>query len=987
MDRKKLTRARATIAIVAAIAMAILISLAYSRFATHQIVLESVSHLDEIYTQINSTFRSTITKNWRLLHSWRNYIHATADTAPEELAAFIQEEKEDWHFTTFYFLSEDGNYTTELGQTGYLDLGKDLDRLVSAQEDIVVDGTLPNMKQITIFAVPTKPGHYLGFEYTAIGISFNTDDMAGALSINAFSGQSDCFITYSDGRILFSSKSDGDQPYNFLAYLRSNADFLDLDADFIAQDWKDGAHRTVICDLDGTSHYLSYQPVGFDDWMLVSVAPVGIVNASMNRFTLVTLIVLALLFGLIAVGVVVSIMLNSRRRMWEKNREIRSREELFDLLTQNTDDIFILFSPTDFTVGYVSPNLERVLGSTADQVRTDVRSLLFADPRHLPPDGRPGLSPDILERIPLGSVWTGERDLLHVKTRELRWFKQLLYHCTLEDQDQFILMLSDRTKERQLNATLEDALHTAKAANAAKSNFLANMSHDIRTPMNAIVGFSVLLGKECENPDKVREYTRKIASSSQHLLSLINDILDMSKIESGKTSLNMTEFSLPELVDELYTMMLPQARAKQQRFDLHTKGCLPELLLGDKLRLNQVLINLLSNAVKYTQPGGQIALTVQGLDRGQTAHPHLRFTVSDNGFGMSPGFVQDIFDPFAREVTDSTREIQGTGLGMAITKNIVDLMGGTITVESELGRGSTFTVEVGLAAAGPERDDGFWLRHSITRLLVVDDDADICRDIQSAMSGTGVEVSSATDGSTAVALTVQAQARDQAFHIILLDWKMPGMDGIETARHIREQVGPQVPILVLTAYDLEEARQAGTDAGIDMFLAKPFFLSSFQRAMTQLLDAGPQEDESTGQTRTSLEGLNVLAAEDNEINAEILLELLEIEGIRCEVVPNGEEAVKRFERARPGEFDMIFMDVQMPVMNGYQATRAIRAADHPQARTIPIIAMTANAFEEDIRAALDAGMDAHTAKPIDMDKLKATIARLKQADSAYGARA
>ncbi len=769
MDRKKLTRARATIAIVAAIAMAILISLAYSRFATHQIVLESVSHLDEIYTQINSTFRSTITKNWRLLHSWRNYIHATADTAPEELAAFIQEEKEDWHFTTFYFLSEDGNYTTELGQTGYLDLGKDLDRLVSAQEDIVVDGTLPNMKQITIFAVPTKPGHYLGFEYTAIGISFNTDDMAGALSINAFSGQSDCFITYSDGRILFSSKSDGDQPYNFLAYLRSNADFLGLDADFIAQDWKDGAHRTVICDLDGPSHYLSYQPVGFDDWMLVSVAPVGIVNASMNRFTLVTLIVLALLFGLIAVGVVVSIMLNSRRRMWEKNREIRSREELFDLLTQNTDDIFILFSPADFTVGYVSPNLERVLGSTADQVRTDVRSLLFADHRHLPPDGRSGLSPDILERIPLGSVWTGERDLLHVKTRELRWFKQLLYHCTLEDQDQFILMLSDRTKERQLNATLEDALHTAKAANAAKSNFLANMSHDIRTPMNAIVGFSVLLGKECENPDKVREYTRKIASSSQHLLSLINDILDMSKIESGKTSLNMTEFSLPELVEELYAILLPQARAKGQSFESHLSGSPPELLMGDKLRLNQILINLLSNAVKYTPEGGTIRFEVQELPQSTPQYARLRFVVRDNGIGMSQEFLADIFDPFTRELNSTTNGIQGTGLGMAITKNLVDMMGGVIHVDSELGKGSVFSVELSLAIPAAMKDETFWLRRGISRILVADDEAAVCEDIRAVMEGTGVAVSCVPDGAAAVEAAVLAEERGEAHHVILLD--------------------------------------------------------------------------------------------------------------------------------------------------------------------------------------------------------------------------
>ena len=520
---------------------------------------------------------------------------------------------------------------------------------------------------------------------------------------------------------------------------------------------------------------------------------------------------------------------------------------------------------------------------------------------------------------------------------------------------------------------LGEALQTAKVANEAKSSFLANMSHDIRTPMNAIVGFSSLLSRDADKPEKVREYTQKIASSSQHLLGLINDILDMSKIESGKTSLNIAEFSLPELLDELQTMMLPQARAKDQRFEVTTGTGLPEYLLGDKLRLSQVLINLLSNAVKYTGQGGEVRLAVQGLPQNADSRAHLRFTVSDNGFGMSEAFLATIFDPFAREVTDETREIQGTGLGMAITKNIVDLMGGTIAVESEPGAGSTFTLEVSFVLGHREQDSGFWLRRGITRMLAADDDEDVLLDIRTLMSGTEVEITTAASGDEALSLVQDACERGEPFHVILLDWRMPGLETAEVVRRIRRTAGEQVPLLVLTSCDFEDIAEEASAAGVNAFLPKPFFLSSFQRAVGQIIGDAPAEEPQ--EEAFSLEGLRVLAAEDNELNAEILMELLDTEGVICEVAPNGQAALERFLHSTPGEFDMIFMDVQMPVMNGYEATAAIRASGHPGADTIPIIAMTANAFEEDVQAALASGMSAHTAKPIDMERLKAVVAR------------
>ncbi len=359
-------------------------------------------------------------------------------------------------------------------------------------------------------------------------------------------------------------------------------------------------------------------------------------------------------------------------------------------------------------------------------------------------------------------------------------------------------------------------------------------------------------------------------------------------------------------------------------------------------------------------------------------HVHLLFTVKDNGIGMSADYVKTVFEPFSRETTEATKSIQGTGLGMAITKNIVDLMGGTISVKSKLGKGSTFAVELELAVAESIPDDAdFWAHHNVTRVLVVDDEEDVCMDIKELMSDTGVDVSYALKGGEAVEMVAKAVKDGEDFNIVLLDWKMPDMDGVETARQIRAKVGRELPIVVLTSYSFEDIEEEARSAGVDLFLSKPFFVSNFRRAVMQIRNDGATADISPEETKNqSLAGLKILAAEDNEINAEILCELLDIEEAVCDIAPNGKEALEKFEASEPGKYDIIFMDIQMPVMNGYEAARAIRECKHKNAKSIPIIAMTANAFDDDVKAALDAGMNAHLAKPIDMDKLKALVASI-----------
>ncbi|MCM1488721.1 MAG: response regulator, partial [Firmicutes bacterium] len=521
----------------------------------------------------------------------------------------------------------------------------------------------------------------------------------------------------------------------------------------------------------------------------------------------------------------------------------------------------------------------------------------------------------------------------------------------------------------------EQALRIAEEANRAKSSFLSNMSHDIRTPMNAIIGFSTLLTRDAENPEKVREYTKKITSSGQHLLGLINDVLDISKIEAGKTTLNQSEENIVDLIGGLDGIIRPQMKAKGHTFEVLSRNITHEQVIMDKLRLNQILLNLLSNAVKYTPDGGLVTLTVQELPQTTQSIANYRFTVEDNGYGMSPEYLKNLFQSFTREEDSITNKIQGTGLGMAITKNLIDLMGGTIAVESEKGKGSKFTVDLGLHISEQEIDQSFWANQNISKILAVDDEEVTCQNIQISMCETGVTVDYALNGQSALDKIKQSEQEKDPYNIVLLDWQMPGIDGVETARRIRKEVPKHTPIIILTTYDWSELEESDAVTAVDAFLAKPFFLTSFRQKVEMVInrDQKSEEGEETSAEESALNGMNILVAEDNEINAEILSELLGMSGASCDVCENGQIVTEKFKQSKPGEYDLILMDIQMPIMNGYNATRAIRALDHPSAKEIPIIAMTANAFAEDVRDALEAGMNAHVAKPVDMSVLEQTV--------------
>lgn len=1020
-DRRFIYGIIALVTVVAVVLTAVL----YSVFASDLIYEESEEHLTEIYAQSNSGFYQKVRSNRNLLKSWTRYIddivnkihsdnEEESTDAELEFEEFMLDQFSRFDFVKFYFVGKEetnDNYSDYKnivqvksverksayvdGETVYsIDISKDavpvrtrrsVNELLTKDRCGVASfvnepGKTDTTPEFLMLAIPTTENTYDGFEYHAIGVRFELGTVSNLLSAQTFGASGICYVILPDGQVLAHSGDDTYVKSDYLAFLKSDlCEVTTSNIKKIEDDWANQRSGSFMLETRGVEYYLTYMPVdprvetdpaNAWDWMLLGIAPSEVVNASMAKFRTVTVIVMAVIFVIIGAVVAALIIVNSRRKMAKTVAAVKGRDTLLDLLSVNTDDMFIMFESDTYRANYVSANVEKVLGIPLDKVKSNVLEIIPAST-----DDEKPLTIDDFKNMPDGDTWERDVCMQNIESLEKRWYRLVLHHSG-EKGGKCVLVLSDRTEDKKMRGQLEEALNIAENANAAKSHFLSNMSHDIRTPMNAIIGYATLLGKDAESPDRVRDYVRKITYSGQHLLSLINDILDMSKIESGKTSLALAEFRLPEFVEELYSMMVAQANAKKQTFDVHTKGTLPEFVVGDKLRLNQIMLNILSNAVKYTQVGGTIKMNVELLKQKISNHAHIRFTIEDNGIGMSPEYLKTIFEPFSRETTDKTKGIQGTGLGMAITKNIVDLMGGTIEVESELGKGSKFIVELELAIANNVQEDGdFWKRHNVTRVLVIDDEEDVCVEIKELMADTGVEIDYRTSGKEGVKAVEDSVENHEEYNIVIVDWKMPDMDGLETAKRIRKRVGRELPIMVLTSFSFEDIEDAAKDAGIDLFLSKPFFVSNFRRAVQQINMDGTEAEVEPVEDDISIEGLKVLAAEDNEINVEILMELLEDEGVKCDIAFNGQEALEKFEASEPGQYDVIFMDVQMPVMDGHAAARAIRACKHKMAKTIPIIAMTANAFDDDVKAALESGMNAHLAKPIDMTKLKQLVAK------------
>lgn len=734
-----------------------------------------------------------------------------------------------------------------------------------------------------------------------------------------------------------------------------------------------GETGSIIFTGDGKEFVYTYVPVkNRQGWYLVSVVLKSAITAETDVILQDSQLAVGFLFlVLIICAVFILLIWHTNRDIEEKNLEIAYQEQLFDIfathLANNTDDIYMMIDAVQRQAEYISPNAERIMGISMQNISIDQQ--FFAGAVYT--SGK-AFDFDELYRLEPGmSLETISEEWSNPRTDEHRYFQISIYCTLVQDERKIVVYISDRTKEREVQDTLAEALQIAQVANEAKSTFLSSVSHDIRTPMNAITGFVTLLQEEADNPEHVREYVQQIDAASQHLLGLINDVLDMNKIESGSATLNLSEVNLADIIDEINSIIRPQIKTKNQTFEIFSSSVVHEYLRADKLRINQILINLLSNAVKYTPEGGTIQMYLDELPQVDKHYSRIRFTIRDNGMGMSEDYLKVIFDPFTRENREIIQQIQGTGLGMAITKSLVDLMGGTIQVQSRSGEGSEFTVELELYICEKEDDPKFWGHYNIGKMIVADDDEMICLNVVKIMKNSGVVVDYATDGESAVQMMRSAREQGSPYDLILLDWKMPDLDGLETARLIRRNYSKHIPILLFTAYDWGEIEKETEELGLIHFMPKPFFITTFKEVIRRA--AGSQKKIKAGIDSMVVKGKHILVADDIEANRLVLIKILSTLGADCDAACDGQEALEKFTGAPPDTYDLILMDVQMPVMDGYAATRAIRRSDHPSAETVPIIAMTANAFVDDIRAAIESGMDAHIAKPIRLDNLKDTI--------------
>ena len=537
-----------------------------------------------------------------------------------------------------------------------------------------------------------------------------------------------------------------------------------------------------------------------------------------------------------------------------------------------------------------------------------------------------------------------------------------------------ILLLIDLFYMLHLNKRLQNTAREAESANKAKTDFLSTMSHDIRTPMNAIIGLTTIAEKNLGDAESTRENLRKIGLAGNHLLTLINDILDISKVESGKLKLSPLTFSLVETVENLVNISQPMIREKNLEFSFHINQIENEYLYTDQLRLNQIYINILSNAIKYTEPGGRVTVDMQEEKSVVPGCIRLTYVVADTGIGMSPEYMATMYQPFSRQIDSRVNSIQGTGLGLAITKQMVDLMGGTIECQSEQGKGTTFTVVLDIPVADRQRDE---MRLEPIDVLIVDDDETMLQTAADALESLGASVEQARSGLEALGMIEHRHLSGRDYGVVIVDWKMPDMDGMETISRIRSEIDTAIPILLISAYDWSDIEDKAKEAGANGFVSKPLFRSTLYDKINDLTgkESRSQEPEDD---YSDLQGLNILVAEDNDINWEIISAMLAMFGITSDRAENGRICVDMMRTAEKGRYELIFMDIQMPEMNGLDATRAIRKLEDPWASSIPIVAMTADAFSENVTECLNAGMNGHIAKPVDIKLVIKEIRRIKE---------
>ena len=963
--------------------------------STNQAVARvSEFYLEELAGRRAQVVSEELNNNYAYMERALAVIESSDLESQESLRRFLGRVKRLYGVSKFALVDENGivytQHSTASGLSRYPFLSQEL-----TGPSISMSNLYGARKQV-VLAIPVEGVVFQGTRIEACFIQLNVSEMLSSLTLQGDGNVTYCNLYHRSGESL--SEND-------FGYLSSGQNLLDALKEArmepgssyagLLQDFQDGTPGQISFHYENVHEDLCYVPVEGTDWMLtilirdnVITDQIGSISSGMMRRSIIQIVITVL----VMLGVFLALIAQSRRsarilleqekadgaRIRAAYAQVEREQVAMDMIHaamgsgQWSMDFDEDANMVSCTWSHVFRNM---LGYESEE---DFPNVLESWSELLHDEDR--------DRV-LGAYWAAVQDytggtVYDVEYRLLtrhagwRWFHAAGRLSRREDGSPmtFVGLFLDVDDAKRMAEQLErqkidlqDALAAAQHANRAKTTFLNNMSHDIRTPMNAIIGFTSLAAAHIDNTEQVQDYLAKITTSSNHLLSLINDVLDMSRIESGKVKIEEKETSLPEIMHDLKTIVQADIASKQLEFYIDTADVVNEHVLCDKLRLNQVLLNLLSNAMKFTMPGGIVSVRVIQKGAAAEGRASYEFQVKDTGIGMSQEFLAHVFDPFERERSSTVSGIQGTGLGMAITKNIVDMMDGTISVVSEEGKGSTFTVSLQLkTCSGPVRQEEIPQLKGL-RALVADDDFNTCSSVTKMLATVGMRPDWTTSGKEAVLRTKLAWEQGDEYAAFIIDWLMPDMNGVEVVRRVRTIIGDEKPIIILTAYDWSDIEEEARAAGVTAFCSKPIFLSELREVLESPF-ATPKEEDDKAQA-VSFEGKKVLLVEDNELNQEIAVEILQGAGFVVEVADDGESAVERMEQSAPGQYDLILMDIQMPIMNGYEATEKIRALGDPRVAGIPIIAMTANAFDEDRRAALEAGMNGHIAKPIDIPKL------------------
>ena len=975
----------------------------------------SLLYLDELAGRREQVVAGNMKEKIDIIHTALELMTEDDLSDLEHLQAYQAKMKRLFVLEKFAFVDTEGRIYTSLGMQDDIDQYRFDYRTLSAPEISVKN--LESGDKKVIIAVPVQMS-FQGRELTVCFMEIDMQEMLSGVSMDAQEGGTTfCNIYTSDGVALTDTVLGGlAEEDNLLEALRNAAFEPGYSHEAFVRDFGEGKRGEVSFTYNGMRETLSYVPVTGTNWFLtyliresvisdsISAISNGIIRRSVIQTALTVLVLLGMFAFLLhqarqnaklalekeAADVENRVKREEMERQLALQNELlaqkQQQEEQTRMITALASDYWSVYyldldkddgvcyqAHEDVDNGFKVGDRFKYLASVTAYARANIKE------EHLE-EFLKFIQPDNIKTKLKEQRVIAHRYMVHRHGRDtweevrfagVRYPEDRKDHLVHAVGACFVNVDRETRKNMEQQQALQEALKEAETANRAKTVFLSNMSHEIRTPMNAIIGLDNIALNNPAISAQTRDHLEKIGASAHHLLSIINDILDMSRIESGRLTIKQEEFSFSKTLEQVNTIISGQCRDKGLSYECRTKGRIDEYYIGDDIKLRQVMINILGNAVKFTPEGGTVSFVIEDVAR-MDNKATLRFTIADTGIGMSQEYLPHIFDAFSQEDSSSTSKYGSTGLGMPITKSIVELMNGTIEVESEKGVGTTFVVTVTLTQADRRTagESDIELRPNEMNVLVIDDDRIACEHAEVILGQVGIRCEMATSGFDAVEMVKMRHARREDYNLILVDWKMPGMDGIETTRQIRAIVGSDTPIIILTSYNWEDVEQEAREAGVDTFAAKPLFAGT---VMDEFREAFKKKHAQLIRETVDLKGRRVLLAEDVIVNAEIMMMVLSMREMEVEHAENGRIAVDMFTAHPAGYYDAILMDMRMPEMDGLEATRTIRELDRPDAKTIPIIALTANAFDEDVQRSMQAGLNAHLSKPVEPALLFETL--------------